>query len=96
MPPQVDFYFDVGSPAAYLAFTQIEAIAREAGASVNHKPMLLGGVFKAIDTYPDFKMKPEAVEAAITEKTKILIINSPANPTGVTLDKEELAALAAG
>lgn len=45
MPPQVDFYFDVGSPAAYLAFTQIEAIAREAGASVNHKPMLLGGVF---------------------------------------------------
>lgn len=47
MPPQVDFYFDVGSPAAYLAFTQIEAIAREAGASVNHKPMLLGGVFQA-------------------------------------------------
>ena len=47
MPPQVDFYFDVGSLAAYLAFTQIEAIAREAGASVNHKPMLLGGVFQA-------------------------------------------------
>lgn len=60
-----------------------------------HLVTLLGGVFKAIDTYPDFKMKPEAVEAAITEKTKILIINSPANPTGVTLDKEELAALAA-
>jgi len=51
-------------------------------------------VSKPIDTYPDFRLKPEAVEAAITPRTKILVVNSPANPTGVTLSKAELAGLA--
>ncbi|MCX5759683.1 MAG: aminotransferase class I/II-fold pyridoxal phosphate-dependent enzyme [Candidatus Hydrogenedentes bacterium] len=59
-----------------------------------HLVTLLGGVSKPIDTYPDFKLRPEAIEAAITKQTKILIVNSPANPTGVTLDKNELAAIA--
>ena len=47
MNKQVDFFFDVGSPASYLAWTQTGAIAREAGATVAYKPMLLGGVFQA-------------------------------------------------
>ncbi len=47
MNKQVDFFFDVGSPASYLAWTQIGAMAREAGATVAYKPMLLGGVFQA-------------------------------------------------
>jgi 2-hydroxychromene-2-carboxylate isomerase len=47
MPKQVEFFFDVGSPAAYLAYTQLPRIAREAGAEIVWKPMLLGGVFKA-------------------------------------------------
>jgi 2-hydroxychromene-2-carboxylate isomerase len=46
---QVDFYFDFGSPAAYLAYTQIGKIASDAGAVVNWRPMLLGGVFQATD-----------------------------------------------
>jgi 2-hydroxychromene-2-carboxylate isomerase len=46
---QVDFYFDFGSPAAYLAYTQIEKIAAQAGATVNWRPMLLGGVFQATE-----------------------------------------------
>ena len=54
----VDFFFDVGSPASYLAWTQIGAIARDAGAVVNHKPMLLGGVFQATGN-----ASPAAVEA---------------------------------
>jgi len=60
-----------------------------------HMVHLLGGVCKIVDTYPDFKMKAEDIEAAITEKTKIIIVNSPGNPTGVCLEKDELAALAA-
>lgn len=56
---------------------------------------LLGGVFKPIDTYPDFKMTAAKVEAAITPKTKLLILNSPGNPTGVAIDAAELPALAA-
>lgn len=41
-----------------------------------------------------FKLKPEALEAAITPKTKWLILNSPSNPTGAAYTREELRALA--
>ncbi len=43
----VDFYFDFGSPTAYLAFSQLPRICTETGAGLVVKPMLLGGVFKA-------------------------------------------------
>ena len=43
----VDFYFDLGSPTAYLAFTQLPRICADSGATLVCKPMLLGGVFKA-------------------------------------------------
>ncbi|HEY2255591.1 MAG TPA: 2-hydroxychromene-2-carboxylate isomerase [Variovorax sp.] len=43
----VDFYFDFGSPAAYLAYTQLPHICADAGAALVWKPMLLGGVFQA-------------------------------------------------
>lgn len=45
--PTIDFYFDFGSPAAYLAWTQLGRIEAETGAAIVRKPMLLGGVFKA-------------------------------------------------
>ena len=41
-----------------------------------------------------FKMKPEQLKAAITERTRAVVINSPANPTGVAYSPEELKALA--
>ena len=47
MSKTVDFYFDVGSPAAYLAYTQLPALCAKAGATLNWCPMLLGGVFQA-------------------------------------------------
>jgi len=40
-----------------------------------------------------FKMTPAQLDAAMTEKTKLVIINSPSNPTGVAYSKAELAAL---
>lgn len=46
MRKQVEFFFDVVSPAAYLAWTQLPRIAAETGAKVVWRPMLLGGVFK--------------------------------------------------
>jgi 2-hydroxychromene-2-carboxylate isomerase len=52
---EVSFFFDVSSPFAYLASTQIEAVARRAGAVVRWRPFLLGGLFKAIGT-PDVPM----------------------------------------
>ena len=47
MSKAVEFYFDVGSPAAYLAWTQLPKIAREAGREIEYRPFLLGGVFQA-------------------------------------------------
>ena len=43
----IEFYFDVGSPAAYLAWTQLPRLAREAGSAIEYRPILLGGVFQA-------------------------------------------------
>jgi 2-hydroxychromene-2-carboxylate isomerase len=47
MTKTLEFYFDVGSPAAYLAWTQVPRVAAETGATIDYKPMLLGGVFQA-------------------------------------------------
>jgi aspartate/methionine/tyrosine aminotransferase len=60
-----------------------------------HLVNVLGGKSVPIDTYPHFKLTPEALEAAITDKSKVLIVNSPSNPTGVSLSQEEMSALAA-
>lgn len=40
-----------------------------------------------------YKMRPEQLEAAITEKTKVLILNSPSNPTGAVYSESEIRAL---
>ena len=47
MGRQIEFFFDFGSPTAYLAYTQLPRIAAECGAQIVWRPMLLGGVFKA-------------------------------------------------
>ena len=47
MAKSFEFWFDVGSPASYLAWTQLGSIEAATGAKVALKPMLLGGVFQA-------------------------------------------------
>ena len=47
MTKTVEFYFDYGSPATYLAWTQLPGICHAHGATLAYRPMLLGGVFKA-------------------------------------------------
>ena len=47
MTKRVEFYFDVGSPSGYLAWSQLPAIAGETGAEIEYRPVLLGGIFKA-------------------------------------------------
>ena len=41
----------------------------------------------------DFKVTPGQLEKAITPKTRVLIFNSPSNPTGMVYTREEMAAL---
>ncbi|MEP6666586.1 MAG: pyridoxal phosphate-dependent aminotransferase [Nocardioidaceae bacterium] len=43
---------------------------------------------------PDFRLDVDAFRAAVTTRTKVLLINSPHNPTGTVLDHDELAAIA--
>jgi len=59
-----------------------------------HLVNLIGGKSVPINTYPNFKLTPELIEASITEKSKLLIVNSPSNPTGVSMNAEELQAIA--
>jgi aspartate/methionine/tyrosine aminotransferase len=55
---------------------------------------LAGGRVVLIDTYPDFRIDVDRVAAAITSKTKCILINSPANPTGVVASADEMRGLA--
>lgn len=55
---------------------------------------MCGGVPVPIDSYPDFRIDPEKIAAAITPKTKMILLNSPANPTGVTAGEAEMKAVA--
>jgi aspartate/methionine/tyrosine aminotransferase len=59
-----------------------------------HLATLAGGVSVLLDTYPDFRIDRVRVEAAITERTKCVVVNSPANPTGVVATTDEMRALA--
>lgn len=59
--------------------------------------LMMDGVPVTIDCpfEANFKLTPETLEAAITPRTRWLILNSPSNPTGTAYDSEELAAIGA-
>ncbi|MFQ5429423.1 MAG: pyridoxal phosphate-dependent aminotransferase, partial [Phycisphaerae bacterium] len=59
-----------------------------------HLVNMVGGTPVPVDSYPDFSFRPEAVEAAVTPRTKVLLINSPGNPTGRVMTAAEAAAAA--
>ena len=52
-----------------------------------------GGVLKTVPTRDDFTLDLSAIEAAVSEKTKVVLINSPNNPTGQVYSAESLASL---
>ncbi|MEL6616996.1 MAG: aminotransferase class I/II-fold pyridoxal phosphate-dependent enzyme, partial [Bacteroidota bacterium] len=71
-------------PAPY--WVSYPEMARLAGAT----PVTVRG--RVADEY---KLTPEALEAAITERTRVLLVNSPSNPTGAVYTPDEVRALAA-
>ncbi len=53
MTKHIEFYFDFGSPTAYLAYCRLGQLAKQYGLAIQYRPMLLGGVFKgAANTSP--------------------------------------------
>lgn len=55
-----------------------------------HLLTMAGGKSVPVDSYPDFRFDAKKVEAAITPRTKMLILNSPSNPTGVVMSEQEI------
>ena len=53
----------------------------------------LGARSRFVSTYPDFCLWPEKIEATVSRKTKAILLNSPANPTGRVLTQKEIEAV---
>ena len=60
-----------------------------------HLATMCGAKAVTCDTYPDFRLTAERVEPLINERTKFVLLNTPSNPSGVVLSKEEGAKLRA-
>jgi len=56
---EIEFFFDYGSPASYLAYTQMPRIAQRTGAEIVYRPFLLGGVFKATGNRSPIEIPPK-------------------------------------
>ncbi len=63
---------------------------------VSYKQLVhfVGGKTIFVDTYPDFSITKDRIEQAITPQSKILLLNSPNNPTGQVIPKTELIEIA--
>ena len=59
-----------------------------------HIVNMLGGRCVFVDSYPDFDLPVEKIKKAITKKTKLIIINSPCNPSGAVFSGDRLKDLA--
>ena len=58
-----------------------------------HVINMLGGRCIFVDSYPDFELPVDKIADAITNKTKMIILNSPCNPTGVVYSEQQIKAL---
>ena len=59
-----------------------------------HLTAVAGGTVVLIDTYPDFTIDVDRIRSYITERTKVILFNSPANPTGYVATEHEVRSLA--
>jgi aspartate/methionine/tyrosine aminotransferase len=88
------------SGALLLAISSIvdpgdEVIAFDPGFMMyKHLSTLAGGRTILLDNYPGFRINAVAVEAAMTSRTKCVVVNSPANPTGYVATADEMRSLA--
>ena len=62
--------------------------------SYKHLVHLAGGTAVPVNLYDDFQLHPEAFEAAVTDRTRLIMLCSPGNPTGVVYREADVAALA--
>jgi len=63
--------------------------------SYKHLTRLQGGECQYLDTYPAFRLSPELIERKVSPNSKLLLLNSPANPSGKVTSAEDLQEIAA-
>jgi aspartate aminotransferase/aminotransferase len=59
-----------------------------------HMITLAGGKMVPVENYPDFRLDPDRLKAAITPRTKAILLSTPSNPTGAVIDRESQRAIA--
>jgi len=59
-----------------------------------HVLNMIGGKCVFVDSYPDFRLPVEGIADAVNERTKMIILNSPANPTGTVCTEQDVEAIA--
>ena len=79
MARTLEFYFDYGSPYSYLADTQVEAIAKRTGTTLERKPMLIGGVFKATGNVSPMTVPAKSKWTATRGGNADAVVNSSAS-----------------
>ena len=60
MTREVEFYFDIVSPASYLAWTQIPKLVEETGAEIKYRPFFLPGLFKVAGSSSPITVPPKS------------------------------------
>ena len=60
MTKRITFYYDYGSPWAYLAYKRLPGIAASAGAEIDYRPVLVGGMFKTLGNQPPVDVPAKA------------------------------------
>ena len=66
MTQRLEFFFDVQCPFAYLASTQVRALAEACSAELVYKPILLGGLYNSLDDGGPYKKTPAAARTRLT------------------------------
>ena len=100
--PDTDIYVAVGAmqvifnTCLHLLNKGDEVIVVDPGYDYYSQIRLFGGVPVTVPAHESnlFKVDPADIKAAITDKTKLMIINTPSNPTGAIFDEEILRAIA--
>ncbi|MEQ8747564.1 2-hydroxychromene-2-carboxylate isomerase [Pyruvatibacter sp.] len=64
MPATLEFFFDISSPWTYLAFSRVEDVAARAGADIDWRPVLVGGIFNTVnESVYEQRANPHPVKA---------------------------------
>ncbi len=86
--PRIEFFYDLSSPWTYFAFTNIQAILRRTGAEIRWRPILVGGIFNAVnqEVYATRERLAERNEHSPKDRFSGLTLRYWAEYSGIEMD----------